>query len=217
MTKEAKILIGIAVVVLIGGVLLAIYGNPQPEQASPIVDKNNLIRENNFMTGSKDAKVTMVEFADFQCPACGAASPIVKEILAEYKDNPNFNFVFKHFPLTDIHPNAQIASQAAEAAKAQGKFLEMDETLYARQSEWSTLPDPLDMFAKYAGELQLDVERFKSEVSQRKYSEIISADVQDATGAGVNSTPTFFINGVKYNRVMPKDELKSIIDAELVK
>ena len=153
MTKEAKILIAIAVVVVVGGVLLAFFANPQPEAPGEILNKENLVRSNNYMTGNKDAKVTIVEFGDYQCPACGAAHPIVKSVLEEYKDNTNVNFVFRHFPLDSIHPNAHISSEAAEAAGAQGKFWEMHNILYERQEQWSTLPDPLLAFESYATEI----------------------------------------------------------------
>ncbi len=217
MSKEAKILIAIAVVVVIGGVLLAFFANPQPKTPGEVIDSKNLVRSNNYMTGSKDAKVTIVEFGDYQCPACGAAEPIVKEVLADYKDNPNVNFVFRNFPLDSIHPNAHISSEAAEAAGAQGKFWEMNNMLYEHQSEWTESPDPLPIFVGYAAALGLDTGKFKSEVESRRYADVIAADVQDGTNATVNSTPTFFINGVKYNKVLPKDEFKKLIDEQLAK
>jgi protein-disulfide isomerase len=217
MTKEAKILIGIAVVVVIAGVLLAIFANPQPQAPGEVVNSQNLVRSNNYMTGKQDAKVTIVEFGDYQCPACAAAHPIVKSVLEGYKDNPNVNFVFRHFPLDSIHPNAHISSEAAEAAGSQGKFWEMHDLLYQRQNEWSTLPDPLPTFESYATNLGLDVGKFKSEVASRRYADVISADQQDGTSATVNSTPTFFINGVKYDKVLQSEELKRIIEEQLAK
>ncbi len=217
MTKEAKILIGIAVLVVIGGVLLAIFGNPQPKEPGEVVNSQNLVRSNNYMTGNKDAKVTIVEFGDYQCPACATAHPIVKEVLNEYKDNSNVNFVFRNYPLDTIHPNAHISSEAAEAAGSQGKYWQMHDILYERQTEWSELPDPMPAFEKYATEIGLDVDKFKTEVSSRRYSDVIAADTKDGNDATVNSTPTFFINGVKYNKVLSKDELKKIIEEDLAK
>lgn len=217
MTKEAKILIGIALLVVVGGILLAIYGNPQPEQPGQVVDQTNLLRENTHMTGSKDAKVTVVEFGDYQCPACGAAAPIVKEVLNEYKDNSNVNFAFKNFPLDTIHPNAHIGSEAAEAAASQGKFWEMHDLLYSRQEQWSNLPDPTDVFVGYAGELGLNIDQFKTDISMRRFADVISADVSDGNSVGIDSTPTFIINGTLHKNVLSKDEMKSLIDVELAK
>lgn len=217
MSKEVKILLGIAVAVIIGGVLLAIFANPQPQEPGAPVDKDSLIRENSHMTGSRDAKVTIVEFGDFQCPACKSVEPEIKAILDEYKDNPNFNFVFRNFPLDTIHPNAHVSAEAAEAAGAQGKYWEMNHMLYEKQNEWSASLTPIDLFAGYAGELGLDVDKFKQAVQQRLYADIINADYKDGEALGVNSTPTFFINGQKQSKVLNRTELKEIIEAGLAK
>ncbi len=217
MTKEVKILLGIAILVIIGGVLLAIFANPQPEQPGQTVDSNSLIRESSHMTGKKDSKVTVVEFGDFQCPACGAAHPEVKAVLEQYKDNPNVNFVFRNFPLDTIHPNAHISAEAAEAAGAQGKYWEMHDMLYEKQNEWSASLTPLDFFAQYATQLGLNVDEFKTAIQQRRFADVINTDYKDGETAGVNSTPTFFINGTKQNKVLQRDELKSLIEAELAK
>lgn len=198
MSKEAKILVGIAGLVLIGGVLLAIFANPQPKDPGAPVDTNSLIRENNHMTGSKDAKVNIVEFADYQCPACATANPILKRIVDEYKDNPNVNLVFKNFPLDSIHPNARIAAEAAEAAGEQGKYWEMNALLYANQMQWSENSSPLELFVNYAQQIGVEnIEQFRDSVQIRKYNEVISADLADGQSVGVNSTPTVFINGQK--------------------
>ena len=217
MTKEAKILIAIALVVIIGGVLLAIYANPQPEEAGKAVDPQSLIRENSYMTGKKDAKVTIVEFGDFQCPACAAAHPEVKAVLEQYKDNPDVNFVFRNFPLDSIHPNAHMAAEAAEAAGKQGKYWDMFDLLYSRQQEWAQDSAPLGIFSRYAQEFSLDGDKFKSEVEQRFYADIINTDYKDGEALGVNSTPTFFVNGVKQTGGFRRDEIKTLIDAELAK
>lgn len=216
MSKEAKILIGIAGLVLIGGVLLAIFANPQPKDPGAPVDTNSLIRENNHMTGSKDAKVNIVEFADYQCPACATANPILKRIVDEYKDNPNVNLVFKNFPLDSIHPNARIAAEAAEAAGEQGKYWEMNALLYANQMQWSENSSPLELFVNYAQQIGVEnIEQFRDSVQIRKYNEVISADLSDGQSLGVNSTPTIFINGQKMDSYQ-YDILKAKIE-ELLK
>ena len=217
MSKEAKVLIGIAIVVVIGGILLAIFANPQPSEPGAAVDAQSLVRESSHMTGKAGAKVTIVEFGDFQCPACAAAHPIVKQALESYKDNENVNFVFRNFPLDSIHPNAQISAEAAEAAGAQGKYWEMHNLLYEKQADWSTNAAPLETFVGYAQSLGLDVDKFRQSVSQRMATDIIKADYDDGQKIGVNSTPTFFINGVKEAKVLSLDELKAKIELELAK
>jgi protein-disulfide isomerase len=217
MSKEAKILITIAGVVVIGGVLLAIFANPQPTEPGAPVDEKSLIRDNSHMTKELGAKVTIVEFGDFQCPGCAAAAPIVKQVIETYKDNKDVNFVFRNFPLDSIHPNAHISAEAAEAAAAQGKFWEMYEILYSRQADWSTNPSPLEAFVGYAQSLGLNVDEFRSAVSQRMFADVITADYNDGVSLQVNSTPTFFINGVKEAKVLSFEEFKAKIDAELAK
>lgn len=198
MSNEAKILIGIALAVIVGGILLAVYANPQPKDPGAPVDTDSIIRDHNHMTGPLDAKVTMIEFADYQCPACAAAQPTLKRIIDEYKDNPDFNFVYKHFPLDSIHAQARIAAEAAEAAGEQGKFWEMNDLLYTNQAQWSGNTNPIDIFVEYAGQIGVaNIDQFRQSVQIRKYNEIFSTDVADGQSLGVNSTPTIFINGEK--------------------
>ena len=216
MSKEAKILIGIAGVVVVGGVLLAIFFNPQPKEPGSKVDSQGLVRDTSHMTGKNDAKVTIVEFGDFQCPACAAAEPNVEKLMSDYKGNDNVNFVWRNFPLDTIHPNAQIGAEAGEAAAEQGKFWEMYKALYEKQTEWSELPDPLDKLVNYAQDLGLDANKFRDEVSTRRFSDVISADVKDGNSLGVNATPTIYINGEKMDSYQ-YDPLKAKIEEQLKK
>lgn len=212
MSKETKIMIAVAVLILAAGIILFIKAGPgsQP-QAGQAVDANSLVRDTSHMTGKKEAKVTLVEFGDFQCPACALAEPKVEEILNAYKDDPDFNFVFRNFPLSQ-HQNAQIAAEAAEAAGAQNKYWEMHNKLYATQPEWETSPNPLDLYVKYATELGLNVDQFKSEVSSSKYKDIISADMSDGNNLAVNATPTFYLNGVKLDSMPDLNSFKSKVE-----
>ncbi|MCC7356736.1 MAG: DsbA family protein [Candidatus Doudnabacteria bacterium] len=217
MTKEVKIIIVVAALVLLGGAALFMFGNPQPKEAGQAVDSQSLVRENSRMTGKRDAKVTVVEFGDFQCPGCAYADPILKEVIAAYKDNPNFNFVFRNFPLNGIHPNAQVAAEAAEAAGGQGKYWEMHYRIYETQTDWASSQDAKGYFVNLARELGLDVGKFESELNQGIYREIVRTDTADGESIGVNSTPTFFINGVKQTEIPTFEEWKTLIDAELAK
>ena len=211
MTKEAKIISGVGVIFFALFALL-IYKTNSGSQA--VADPNLLIGQLSYMTGTKDAKVNIVEFGDYQCPACAYASPIIQQLIDAYKDNPNVNFVFRNFPLPQ-HSNAMVSAEAAEAARVQGKFLEMSAMLYDRQNEWSGNSKALEIFAKYAQELGLDVKAFTDSVSKNEFKDAINKDRSDGQALGVNSTPTFFINGEKVAGIPGFEEFKELIDSKL--
>jgi protein-disulfide isomerase len=215
MSKETGIMLGIAGLVLAGGIVLFITSGPA-NQAEPgqAVDPQSLVLDTSHMTGDKNAKVTLVEFGDFQCPACGFYHPKVKEILDHYKDDKNFNFVFRNYPLTQ-HQNAQIAAEAAEAAGSQGKYWEMHNKLYDTQNDWSESTSPLDIFAGYAGELGLNVDQFKNDVTSHKFASIVVADQADGNKLKVNSTPTFYLNGQQLTQLPAlNDFVSQVTDLE---
>lgn len=217
MSKELKIMLSIVGAVILGAVALFLFANPQPKEASKPVDEKSLVREASHATSAKkDAKVKLVEFGDFQCPACGAAYPIVKAVMEQYKDNPEVSFIFRNFPLSTIHPNAEIAAEAAEAAGEQGKYWEMFDKIYANQKDWETQKDALPVFKNYATEIGLsDIGKFETNIKNRIYSEIIQSDYKDGESLGVNSTPTFFLNGEQLTGVPNPDELKKKIEEKL--
>jgi protein-disulfide isomerase len=217
MNKEAKILIAIAVVVLLGGAALFMFGNPQPKEAGQAVDSQSLVRENSQMTGKRDAKVTIVEFADFQCPGCGALYPTIKRIKDEYKSNDNVNFVYRQFPLVTIHRNAMLAAETSEAAAEQGKFWEMHDKLFENQTVWSESAAASDIFLSYATELGLDSGKVRDALTNHTYREIVNTDIADGEKLGVNSTPTVYVNGIKLDRIPSYEELKQRIEDELKK
>lgn len=216
MNKEVKILGLVALIVIIIGGFLAFQKPPVRDLPGVPLDSQNLTRENSHMTGKVDAKVTLVEFADFQCPACAAAHPVVKQILETYKDNADFNFVSRNFPLSSIHKYAMDSAGAAEAAGRQGKYWEMHNILYERQAEWAA-PQALEYFVQYATELGLDAEVLRQEVRDKKYADIINTDYADGTALSVNSTPTFFLNGQPLVGVPKYEDLKKSIDDQLAK
>lgn len=147
--------------------------------------------------GNKDAKVTLVEYGDFQCPACGGAYPNLKTIKEKYKDD--IAFIFRNFPLTSIHPNALAAAAVAEAAGLQGKFWEMHDKLYDNQDSWSSATaDQRDgIFEGYATELGLKLDQFRSDIASKKVSEKISRDQALGRKVKVDSTPGIFIGSSK--------------------
>lgn len=152
--------------------------------------------------GPANAKVTLVEFGDYQCPACGNAFPILKDqIIPQFMPSGQFRFVFKNFPLAQpyinqtVHPNAIVGAQAAEAAAAQGKFWEMHDLLYSKQDDWTNDSDPVKKFGQYASQLGLDANRLVSDVRANKYNNVISTDAKLATKLNAPGTPTFYVNG----------------------
>lgn len=165
----------------------------------------------NHTVGAANKGVTLVEYGDFQCPACKSYYPIIKSIKEQYGDD--IKIQFRHFPLVQIHPNAFIASRAAEAAGKQGKFFEMHDLLYENQDSWSDATSPSTIFEGYAGQLGLNLDQFKSDVASEEIASIINADVKAGQALGANSTPTFVINDKKVDP-LPKsaDEFKALID-----
>ncbi len=216
MSNEAKVLIGISVATLaiVIGASLLIGGKPATQNAVPIANAESLVREDSYNEGAETSKVTIVEFGDFQCPACGAAHPIVKQLLREYEGK--ITFVFRNFPL-EMHKNANVAAQAAEAAGAQGKFYEMHDQIYNNQKDWEESGKPMEQFTAYAEEIGLDVEKFTQDVESKKFEAKVKKDVDDGYAVGVNATPTFFINGVKQESGIQYSSFKETIDQELAK
>lgn len=142
--------------------------------------------------GPEDAPVTLVEYGDYECPYCGAAYPILKDIQRQLGDQ--LRFVFRNFPLTSVHPHAEAAAEAAEAAAAQGKFWQMHDLLFEHQRNLGNAA-----LRRYAQELDLDVPRFERELTDHDYEERVQEDFQSGVRSGVGGTPTFFINGWRYS------------------
>ena len=196
MNREAKIIIVIGVVIILAGLGLAKFSSKNT--FTPPADPGKLVREDSHMTGKVGAKVTLVEFGDYQCPFCSQFDPTVEKLVSDFGSNPDFNFVFRNFPLPQ-HQYAKIAAEAAEAAGAQGKFFDMEHKIYANQNTWVASSNPLDIFVQYATDLGLDANKFKSEVQSNAYNNRIQTDLTDADALGVNSTPTLYLNGEKTN------------------
>lgn len=217
MKQEAKVLIGIGsatiAILAIATFMLNKSFAPLESTVSPASEKL-LLGVNSHQTATASAKVTVVEFGDYQCPACKAAYPVAEQILKEYSGK--INFVFRNFPLAQ-HKYGLLSAEAAEAAAAQGKFWEMHKILYENQENWSESTKPQDLFAGYAKDLELDVDRFNQDINANKYSDIITQDRTDGISLGVNVTPTFFINGKKAEGIPEYADFKRRIDLELNK
>jgi Na+/H+ antiporter NhaA len=161
--------------------------------------------ERDHIRGDPNGAVTLVEYADFECPYCGRAEPTIRELL-DMHHGDGLRYVFRHLPLQDVHPHAQLAAEASEAAAAQGAFWQMHDTLMAHQGELD-----LDDVHRYADELELDADRLEEEVRKRVYLERVAEDVQSADSSGVSGTPTFFINGRRHQGVYDIDALTTAI------
>ena len=166
------------------------------------------VGERDHIQGPATAPVTLVEYGDYECPYCGAAYPIVKEIQRRLGDR--LRFVFRNFPITTAHPHAEHAAEAAEAAAAQGKFWEMHDYLYEHQK---ALVDR--KLEEYAGAVGLDVERFDREMTAQAHTGRVREDFMSGVRSGVNGTPSFFINGRRHDDSYDLETLLAALEAAM--
>ncbi len=204
MTQEVKILsiIGIAtLLLLIGGVFFL-----SAKQPKGVTDpKGQTVYHIDYSKGEKigtdSAKVKLVEFGDLQCPACKAYEPSVEQIRNKQKDNPNFQLIWRHFPLYPTpHKYAKIAAEAVEEANTQGKFWQLHDKIFATQDEWTALADDnkiTDYFVNLATGLGIDGNKVRDAIKNNTYEDKIMADKDEGGKVGVNSTPSFYLNGKK--------------------
>jgi Na+/H+ antiporter NhaA len=158
----------------------------------------------DHIRGSKQGPVTLVEYGDYECPYCGRAEVVVRELLDSFGDD--LRYVWRHLPLNDVHPNAQMAAEAAEAAGAQGAFWEMNDWLLQHQDQLT----PVDL-RRHAEELGLDVDRFWDDLRRREYADRVADDVASADASGVAGTPGFFINGRRHQGAYDIETLTSAV------
>ncbi|HUK71677.1 MAG TPA: Na+/H+ antiporter NhaA [Streptosporangiaceae bacterium] len=161
--------------------------------------------DRDHMRGPQDAPVTVVEYGDFECPYCGQAEPVVRELLADHGD---VRYVWRHLPLNDVHPHAQLAAEAAEAAADQDAFWEMHDLLLEHQDELRAAD-----LIRHAGNLGLEVERFSDHIRRRAGAARIAEDVDSADLSGVSGTPTFFVNGRRHYGVYDIGTLSTAVKA----
>lgn len=174
----------------------------------------NVVSKTDLIKWSPDKKNILVEYSDFQCPACKN----FHDFLQEFESSSSANFlitkkitlVFRHFPLYQIHPTSMDAAYAAEASALQGKFWEMDDQLFGKQDSWSTSANPRQEFINMASEIKLDIEKFKSDMDSKVVKDKVQADLASGNKAEINSTPTFFFNGNKIE-LTTLDEFKKLL------
>lgn len=191
--------IGLAVVLLIvgWGVTRSGGGSVETHVGETTSIGNIELYESDWEKGNPDASVVIVEYSDFQCPACAQYYPIVSRLMEDMGDD--VRFVYRHFPLRQIHPRAQLAGQASEAGGVQGKFWEMHDRLFETQNTWTRMSEreARDYFISLAVEVGLDENQFKADMKSDLAEAGVDDDFSSAVQLGVNSTPTFFINGDK--------------------
>jgi len=176
----------IAAIVIFGGLVV------MNKKEDKTVSVNNT-SPSNHVVGAGNKKVTLIEYGDFECPACGQYFPVLQELKKKYGDD--ITFQFRHFPLVNIHPNAMAAHRAAEAAGKQGKFFEMHDALYLQQQSWKSSNNPASIFEGYAQQIGLNMEKYKTDVTSAETNAVINVDIEEGKKIGANGTPTFVLNG----------------------
>lgn len=230
MNRVGWIVFAAVIVLLIGGLVVysrvtnpgANVSNVDEKAFVAASDANGQIADRTI--GKADSKVILIEYGDFQCPSCGGAHPQIKEITEEYSDR--ILFIFRNFPLTSIHPNARAAAAAAEAAGLQGKYWEMHNLVFESQDDWGNLntSQRTETFRSYAQSLNLDTEKFMTDVASENVNRKISFDQALGKKAGASATPTFYLNGEKLNEEISNNivqsdgaKLKEALDKALAK
>jgi len=217
-----KIIIWVAVAVVVAATAaLTVFGIMQPEPAAIGGSSNFVpttvaaITPTDHTEGNSNAKVTLVEYGDFQCPACGAYYQTVNQLVSAY--GGKILFAFRNYPLPQ-HADAQVAAQAAEAAALQGKYWQMHDLLYDKQSTWSATPSSTvisQFFDGYASSLGMNVAQFNTDINSPQVLSKISSDVASGDAAPIQYTPSFFINLKQVPNPTSYDQFKSDIDQAL--
>lgn len=208
----------VVVVVLATGALIVLGIMQPPASQTPpnfVSTTAAAITSTDHVEGSANAKVSVIEYGDFQCPACGAYLPITQQIIANYGDK--IAFVFRNYPL-EQHADAQIASQAAEAAGLQGKYWQMHDMLYEDQNTWTNASPSnavSQFFDGYASSTGINVAQFDKDINSAQVLAKIQNDLASGNAAAINHTPTFFINLKQIQDPTSYDQFKSVIDQAL--
>jgi protein-disulfide isomerase len=197
---------------LAGIIFLAVNLSEEQSGSTGAVVEGVQIRADDWIKGNPTAKVVLVEYGDFQCPACATFSKVVEKLSSDYGDR--VAFVYRHFPLKKIHRNAEIAAYAAEAAGKQGKFWEMHDILYEGQNDWSESDEAKKLFTDYAGTLNLDLGRFQADSEDKDIQEKIDDSYTEAVELGLTSTPSFILNGKKIE-ARSYEQFEQLIKQEL--
>ncbi len=198
--QNLPLIITILVTLIISALAIVLLASSSGDKMTAEEKKSALLDNAKHIAGNKDAAIQVVEFSDYECPACANYYPDLKKIKEQYGNQ--IGFTFRNFPLETIHPLARTAALAAEAASAQGKFWEYHDNLYEKQAEWSDLnkEQAITKFIEYARNIQIaDISKFESDVRNATYNEVINKDIADGDAINVNGTPSVFVNGKQVN------------------
>lgn len=172
------------------------------------------ITSQDHVKGNRDAAVTLIEYSDFQCPACRGYFPLIKQLNSDFPEN--LRIVYRHFPLTSIHPHAIPAAKASEAAGMQDRFWEMHDLIFDNQSNWTNSSDVEEIFESYADILKLDLEKYRADFDSKAVSRKVSGDRALALRQNLRGTPSFFLQGRRLENVSDYTTLKGIIEQEII-
>ena len=203
-----------AVIVLSLWGLIALVSAPTPTNQELALTAPK-ITNTDLSFGPENAKVTIIEYADFQCPSCKNQQPNVDQLKSDYAGK--IRYVYRFFPIQQIHPNANLSAAAGYAAYKQGKFGEMADLLFTNQEKWALLPadQAQQMYMDMAKSLSLDTDKFKQDMESQTTKDFIQKEMDEGTAAGVNATPTFFINGKQFQIPTGYAEYKQLVDTAL--
>lgn len=214
--QNNKILLAIGAVILTFIGLFAVYKLLNVPIATNFPEINK-IKADDHVKWSTEKKNILVEYSDYQCPFCRYTHELISQTEASnsayYDVTKRVTFVYRHYPLTMIHPSSIDASYTAEAAAKQGKFNEMSDLLFKGQEEWGKSNNPKDIFIKYAQSLKLNIDQFKKDADSNEVKARVQADLDAGQKAGIDSTPTFFLNGNKVERIQSMDDLKKFLQS----
>lgn len=213
--KRVAILFSLAFIITAGGFWWFQSSQNRPDVSSSAVTKEDLLQvaPDDWIKGNKDARVTVVEYLDFECEACRANYPLIKRVSEEYGND--VAFVSRYFPLPG-HKNSMTAALAVEAAGKQEKYWEMYDLLFEEQEKWGNRTSPdRKIFERYAEQLGLDMERFKQDVDSKEVKDRVTRDRDAGNRLKVNATPTFFLNGKKIENPRGYEDFKSLLEKEL--
>ncbi len=206
--KWGVIAIAVLVIAFLGYKFVNWARTPEPEVPAQAIS----ITDSDWVRGNPEALVELIEYGDFQCPACATFASQVKRLNEDFPDD--LKIAFRHFPLTNIHKNAVDAALASEAAGKQEKFWEMHDLLYENQEDWSEEGGADEIFEGYANELELDIEVYKVDFGSDESKSRVDTGLTGGRALRVNATPTFYLNG---NKIEPRsyDEFKGLVEVEI--
>lgn len=189
-------------IIIAGSIVVVVKGGSSSDgsdKSEPLsgdaLELNTTVRDDDWTKGSDKNEVVLVEYSDFQCPACGQTAPVVRDLMDEFGNH--ITFVYRHNPLQSIHANAYDGARASEAAGIQGEFWAMHDKLFEEQGTWSDVSDPQELFVSYADDLGLDADQFETDYNSGAVEDAVDSDIEMGRTSGVNSTPSFFLNGTR--------------------